>query len=226
MVEIYIVGHALDQIRERSVLDPKQVKYILNQGQTLPLGYEPGTNRKHVLFYSVPDDEYFVVIYDERVGKVITFLPSHFHNRWKVLPEQEEAARRLALGDPEPVPLLAVDSELSVSDGSNDSKSGFQPADADTGDALPSKLICSCCYHNRTSGYQQTINLGGFPARPYQFDGRRLMDDPAGRRKVYQKLVRKLKDRGEPSLIMIKLGQKGRPVWSFPVPVDWRERYL
>ena len=67
--------HALDRVADRLHMSVAEVEEILNQEKTVLLGYEPGTRKMHLLFYSTTDQEYFVAVQDEKTREVVTILP-------------------------------------------------------------------------------------------------------------------------------------------------------
>ena len=89
--------HALDKIFERSSLTPGIITGIIANGLTIPIGHETGSNRRHLLFYSMYDEKCFVAVYDQKMSLVITLLPVNYHNRWRIDPETEIKAKELAL---------------------------------------------------------------------------------------------------------------------------------
>lgn len=66
---------------------------ILDHGDTIPLGVEPGTTKLHRLLYSPADEACIVVVQDTRNGEVITALYPDFDNfcrvSWQTIRELE-----------------------------------------------------------------------------------------------------------------------------------------
>ena len=62
------------------------------------LGTKPGINREHLLFYSPPDDAFFVLLRDAIDGTVVTVLPLEYHERlaWAVGAAELTSAMTLA----------------------------------------------------------------------------------------------------------------------------------
>ena len=67
--------HAFDRIAQRTHLRCEDIARILDQKLALNTGRKPGLNRNHLLFYSIPDDDFFVAIQDELTGTIVTVLP-------------------------------------------------------------------------------------------------------------------------------------------------------
>lgn len=61
------------------------------------MGSKPGFNRDHLLFYSAPDDDFFVAIQDRLTGTVVTVLPLDYHSNlaWDVSPEDCDIAKNI-----------------------------------------------------------------------------------------------------------------------------------
>jgi len=78
----YFSRHGSKRLLERSSLTEKEVAQILDDGQTVDIGYEQGTNRMHRLFYSHKDRFCFLAVQDMQKGTVITIMPAD--NRGKV----------------------------------------------------------------------------------------------------------------------------------------------
>ena len=89
--------HATRQIFDRTAIDRRQVKELIDGRFCVILGEEQGTNKRHYLFYSELDRDCFVAVVDEEDKEYITILPVSYHNRWKIDPEMELIAEDLAL---------------------------------------------------------------------------------------------------------------------------------
>jgi len=103
---ITFTEHAFDRVKERLHLSHKEAAKIINNDQAIPIGFENRTNRKHLLFYSIPDECCFVIVFDVKTREVITILPTNWHNRWVVSPEAEVDAKKLILYGEQPGSFL------------------------------------------------------------------------------------------------------------------------
>jgi len=132
----YASFHARKRIAQRTSIDLLKLMSYLDADVCVNMGYHAGMHRRHLLFYSAPDDTCFVAIQDPRYGKVITVLPLEYHRRlaWAVSDEQcelakqryyaymeaQEALQRLkheqasAVANPSNIKLKAKDQSLSI----------------------------------------------------------------------------------------------------------------
>lgn len=92
----YASFHASKRIAQRTSLDILKLMSYLDADVCINIGYHAGMHRRHLLFYSAPDDTCFVAIQDPRYGKVVTVLPLEYHRRlaWAVSEEQCELAKQ------------------------------------------------------------------------------------------------------------------------------------
>jgi hypothetical protein len=92
----YASFHARKRIAQRTSLDILKLMSYLDAEVCINIGYHAGMHRRHLLFYSAPDDTCFVAIQDPRYGKVVTVLPLEYHRRlaWAVSEEQCELAKQ------------------------------------------------------------------------------------------------------------------------------------
>ena len=90
--------HVRERIAERLRLSPESVAHLLDEGRTVLVGSEPGSNREHRLFYSPPDQQWFVAVQDHTDGVVVTLLPVDYHQTlaWVVSEEAKRTARAMA----------------------------------------------------------------------------------------------------------------------------------
>lgn len=84
MREVSFTAHSFFRVRQRLNLDHNGVAAILNNRLAVPLGREARTNRLHLLFYSIDDDDFFVAVKDESTGEIVTILPHNYHNSWPI----------------------------------------------------------------------------------------------------------------------------------------------
>jgi hypothetical protein len=94
--------HAFLRVVQRTKLSCEEIARILDRGLTVDTGRMPGFNRVHLLFYSVPDDDFFVAIRDGLTGTVVTILPLEYHANlaWRVADADCTKARSLVLAAP------------------------------------------------------------------------------------------------------------------------------
>lgn len=88
--------HAIDRIKERTRLCADDVAAIMFNNAYVNLGSKPGILKVHRLFFSTPDENFFVAICDELNGGVITVIPLEYQDNsyWKVTEEQKAEARK------------------------------------------------------------------------------------------------------------------------------------
>lgn len=81
--------HAFERIAKRTKLTCEEIARILDRKLTINTGRKPGFNRDHLLFYSSPDDDFFVAIQDSLTGTVVTVLPLDYHTNlaWSISAE-------------------------------------------------------------------------------------------------------------------------------------------
>ena len=91
--------HAIIRLNQRCSLTPKEVRYILTNEKSCPIGIH-GKQKHHVhhLIYSEKDDECFVVIQDTNNEDVITVLPIDYHRAWQIDPDTFELAKKAYYG--------------------------------------------------------------------------------------------------------------------------------
>lgn len=90
--------HAFHRLGQRTQLTSTDVMSIIGERKFVDIGAKPGVHRRHLLFYSVPDQVHFVAIQDPIDGTLITILPLEYHEHlaWKVPGDQLELAQALA----------------------------------------------------------------------------------------------------------------------------------
>jgi|SRR5690554_107534 len=74
-----LTRHALCRLEERTKIGSDRLRKLLDKGSYINLGVEAVFDRRHCLFYSMPDNECFVAIQDTMTGEVITVLPLDYH---------------------------------------------------------------------------------------------------------------------------------------------------
>jgi hypothetical protein len=92
--------HAFQRIAQRTKLSCEEIARILDRGLVVNTGRKPGLNRNHLVFYSVPDDNFFVAIQDGLTGTVVTILPLEYQANlaWQVTEQDCVKARDIVLG--------------------------------------------------------------------------------------------------------------------------------
>lgn len=71
---IFLTEHAGVRVRQRTKLDPEEVKRLVNLPDPQFVGYQPDDNRVHILLYSVPDSAHFVAAVNLRTKAVATVI--------------------------------------------------------------------------------------------------------------------------------------------------------
>jgi hypothetical protein len=92
---IHFSNHAFARVRERLSLSSCQVKQLIEDNKTVPLGIEHRSNRTHELFFSVLDNSCFVAVRDNSDGTIITIIPAEWHNKWTISIEAMAEAKRI-----------------------------------------------------------------------------------------------------------------------------------
>jgi hypothetical protein len=90
-----LLHHALQRITLRTSLTEADVQRVLTHRLCVPLGYEPNSDRTHMLFWSEQDQDCFIAVVDERAAEVVTILPLAYENRFRLSLESVELAQRL-----------------------------------------------------------------------------------------------------------------------------------
>jgi hypothetical protein len=84
--------HASIRIRERCSLSVNEVQHKLNNDKYYPFGMDG--KHQHKLIYSELDDQFFVVVQDEKNLDVITIMPLNWHGKWQLSPELLDMAMK------------------------------------------------------------------------------------------------------------------------------------
>lgn len=89
--------HAVQRVKQRTRMSLHDILNQISHGGALDMGTKPGIPKRHILFYSQPDDRCYVAIQDEYDGTIITVLPIDYHANlaWAVTPEMEDDAKVL-----------------------------------------------------------------------------------------------------------------------------------
>lgn len=88
--------HAIKRIRERLNISPEQVRDLLEQNKDVPIGVHGKTKLTHRLFYSKPDNNFFVAVHDLLTNEIITVLYFNYHNAWSISMHARDMAKDLA----------------------------------------------------------------------------------------------------------------------------------
>lgn len=93
---IRFTSHARIRLEERLSLSNEEINDLLENSKCVLLGQEE--ERVHKLFYSKPDNNYFVAIHDETTNEMVTILSLDYHNRWVIDLDMCAEAKNLVLG--------------------------------------------------------------------------------------------------------------------------------
>ena len=95
----HVSRHARQRIAQRCNLEEHRLTRMLDEGLYVDLGRKPGCDRRHLLFFSSPDQQAFVALRDETTGTVVTVLPLDYHEKlaWKIASTQIDQARLFAV---------------------------------------------------------------------------------------------------------------------------------
>ena len=97
MKDIIFSEHAISRIWERTKLSLTDVRRLFELRNYVPIGVHNQTGHAHRLFYSEPDDDYFVAVEDERAREIITVLNFTYHNAWPISLEAREMAKEMII---------------------------------------------------------------------------------------------------------------------------------
>ena len=97
--EITLTYHARERLNQRSCETLESLSELIRSEKYLKIGWESGSNREHLLFFSTLDAIWHVLIIDVKTKEIITILPVDFHENvsWKISDETLEDARHLAI---------------------------------------------------------------------------------------------------------------------------------
>lgn len=101
MSSVSFSRHARQRLSRRSNLSLEDAEEIIRYNLCVVVGFEQikkSSSRKiHKLFWSIPDENWFVIIQDELTGVVITILPPR-RSCWVITYSSMEKAKQLILG--------------------------------------------------------------------------------------------------------------------------------
>ncbi len=90
-----LTSHALDRLRERSVIGPDIVLSALKNGRIELITVEQYSNRGSYLYFSDIENTFFVLVIDISTQEVVTILPIEY---WENLKAPERKSRFLNWG--------------------------------------------------------------------------------------------------------------------------------
>lgn len=74
-----LTNHATERIEQRCQLTNDQLKALIDAGAAFPIGLASRFGMKtHKLVYSIPDDDWFIVIQDVANGVIVTVMPLEY----------------------------------------------------------------------------------------------------------------------------------------------------
>lgn len=198
---IWFTKHAFARVRERLSIIQEEVSRIIEDGQTVNLGTEPGTTRDHLLFYSQPDNYYFVVVYDRQSSVVVTILPIDFHRAWIISPEAQKEARYKIMGDQKPTaPEPPVTEEQPVTEAVN----------------AATRFRVNVLMWDKAHKW---VNCGSHDAAEYGRD----IDTFVKWSGLHNYIMRRLDEKGhndcQEALVVVEFGNKGRKIQR---TIQWR----
>lgn len=198
--------HAWTRVLGRLSLSPAEVADILDWRLCVDVGLEPGTERIHRVFFSVPDRMCFVAVQDTRNGAVITVLPIDFHETlaWPVSDSVQAQAEALATGQ------TKFDGDPTPARGNPPRSTPTLQRTAATDGPRRFRLMA---YSRTADGQVRVINLGSWPFHPYEGRVELLLEDDS----FFSSLNSRLVDRGvlDKTLIecvYVRVGNNGTPV--------------
>ncbi|NCN07726.1 DUF4258 domain-containing protein [Candidatus Falkowbacteria bacterium] len=101
MSNVKFSRHARQRLSRRSNLPLEDVEDIIRYNLCVIVGFEQikkfSSRKIHKLFWSIPDENWFVIIQDELTGVVITILPPR-RSCWVITYSSMEKAKQLVLG--------------------------------------------------------------------------------------------------------------------------------
>lgn len=180
--------HAFERIAQRTKLRCEEIAHILDRKLALNTGRTPGFNRNHLLFYSVPDDDFYVAIQDGLTGTVVTVLPLNYHANlaWHISQEDCVRAKELCINVP------AEDVQT-------------QPTSNATVFIISGHFIDG-------EGNRKTTVIQKISSAPYENDVKQLLSDQSFFSKLDMSVAKKEIDAKRIFEITIRLGKKGTPI--------------
>ena len=189
--------HATKRVTQRTKLTRLELASVLDHRLFVHVGNEPGLPREHLLFYSLPDEDFFVAVRDKMTGVVVTVLPLDYHANlaWSISPAQMKRAKELACN-------VARQTAADAIAKSQSSSSAVPKA--------PRLLVVSCTYME-PSGRTAIKTLLKVPAIDYQCDIRTFFHDEGTPALIENAALRKELDPTRVISVAVRLGDKGIP---------------
>ena len=97
-------NHGYWRLQDRTKLPLSSLQQLIKSNLTYPLGREG--NKVHSLFYSYPDDDFYVVIVDEKTEEIISVMGKYWHPTrcfYDVNTETMRKTKELVIGKPKPM---------------------------------------------------------------------------------------------------------------------------
>lgn len=191
----YFSKHAFDRLKQRTALTCNDVTSILDLNLMVNLGSIPGFNRRHLLIYSVFDDDFFIVIQDYLTGIIVTILPVEYHENiaWNISMEEKDKAKE-----------ILIRSEF----GSKKIDQFFQKQKLPT----PAKNFVINAYFIDKSGMQKSQCILKVKSNYYNNEVKYLISDGQVMSEIQEIIKNKLVNFDSAFAISIRLGSHGNPV--------------
>lgn len=185
----HVSRHALKRLNKRTQLSCEEIARILDKRLCVNIGSKPGIGKDHFLFYSLPDDDFFVAIQDRLDGTVITVLTLEYHANlaWTVTDQDCTKARDIFLNPP------------------------TQESAGQLGGS-PCVLVISGHYID-SEGHQKTKSIFKTPSAPYQNDLKNIMEDEGFFTRLHEGAVAKGIDPWKMYGISIRYGKKSKATY-------------
>lgn len=207
MGAIRFTGHAFFKVAERLTLTREEIASLITIELTIPLGYERGTNRIHLLFYSNKDQECFVIIFDEKTQEVITVLPTNYHNRWVIDTRLLVAAKEIILTGKKFGVSAELEKRISRLGGKKEGIKGKSKSPKQTVEQIAPYFYIHIFF--RRNGKSQ-IEVFKWSSYDYVGDLGLLKADERFCEELQKNLARKLEEGCIIERIRVKLGRRGK----------------
>lgn len=191
----YFSKHAFDRLKQRTALTCNDVISILDLNLMVNLGGIPGFNRRHLLIYSVFDDDFFIVIQDYLTGIIVTILPIEYH---------ENIAWNISMKDKDKAKEILIRSEF----GSKKIDQFFQKQKL----PVPAKNFVINAYFVDKFGMQKSQFILKVKSNNYHNEARHLISDSRIMSEIQDIIKKKLANFDSAFAISIRLGSHGDPV--------------
>jgi hypothetical protein len=204
--------HAAKRVTQRTLLTRSELASVLDHRLFVHIGNEPGLPREHLLFYSLPDENFFVAVRDKLTGAVVTVLPLEYHENlaWSISLAQMKKAEELACH-------AAVETEARNL-ATRKSVGSVTPE-------APTSLVVSCIYLT-SSGRTAIRRLLKVSAVDYKNDIQTFMHDDRTPALLDNAALEKELDPARVFALAVKLGKDGIPELldlKDPVWINWQD---